>query len=53
MSYNFRSRTVVIKLILKIRKCMLYLLDSVRCIYANVLYTLIMYIYIPIVYVYC
>ena len=45
MSYNFRSSTVVIKLILKIRKYMLYLLDSVSCIYENVWYTLIVYIY--------
>ena len=46
MSYNFRPRTVVIKqLILKIRKCMLYLLYSVSCIYANVLYTMIVFIY--------
>ena len=46
MNSNFRSSTVVIKLILKIRKYMLYLLDSVSCIYENVWYTLIVYIYI-------
>ena len=45
MNSNFQSRTVVIKLPLKIRKCMLYLLASVNCFYAENLYNDYVYIF--------